>query len=128
MTSKRFLRKQRKLSNVQAEEAVLAFAAPRTVVRRRRRYAVRRVVGESMYPTLQQGELVVAKRVKQLRSNDVIVFEHKGLEKIKRIREVEGNRLYVVGDNPLFSTDSRHYGMIFIEDVIGKVIWPRVRD
>lgn len=109
----------------QTSEAILA--RPRTVLQHRK-LVVRRVVGESMYPTLQEGELVIALQRRQLAPDDIVIFRHKGLEKIKRVREVDAARVYVVGDNPRYSTDSRHYGMVPLDDVLGKVVWPRQRD
>jgi len=49
---------------------------------------------------------------------------HNGLEKIKRIEKLKDNRLYILGDNPTASTDSRHFGWLRAEDVLAVVIWP----
>jgi len=49
-------------------------------------------------------------------------------EKIKRISEILGDgSLYVVGDHPETSTDSRHFGAIAPDWVRAKVIWPTTR-
>ena len=43
---------------------------------------------------------------------------------------VPQGHVWVEGDNPLFSIDSRHYGPVTLENVCGRVIyrlWPRVR-
>ena len=48
------------------------------------------------------------------------------MEKVKRVDGIEGDFLYVVGDNPHFSTDSRSFGYINIANVLGKVVWPRL--
>jgi nickel-type superoxide dismutase maturation protease len=88
----------------------------------------RRTVGNSMLPGLRPDRLVVGwKRVKKLRPGEVVIVQHDGIEKIKRIKQVEQNQIYIVGDNTLESTDSRHFGWVPMEHVIAKVIWPRER-
>jgi nickel-type superoxide dismutase maturation protease len=87
---------------------------------------VRRVVGKSMWPVLDPEQVVVAMRKRRYEAEDVVVILHNGREKIKRIRAVEGKKYDVRGDNPSQSTDSRHFGLINREDIVGKVIWPRV--
>jgi signal peptidase I len=86
---------------------------------------LRRVKGDGMYPTLEKGQLVLIRRRPILKVNDIIVFVHNGAEKVKRITGIEGDFLYVVGDNPRYSTDSRHYGYVSRNAVIGTVIFPR---
>ena len=88
---------------------------------------VRRIVGDSMSPTLRQGRIVVALcRTHFLQVGDVIVLRHDGLEKIKRIKRIDPRfGVYVVGDNPARSTDSRHFGWVPVADVLGRLIWPR---
>lgn len=90
---------------------------------------VRYVTGYSMAPALRPGRLVFARRrmpMAPLRVGDIVVIRHGGLEKIKRISELAVDKLYVEGDNKLYSTDSRHFGWIDRNSIIGKVIWPRV--
>lgn len=86
---------------------------------------LRRVVGDGMYPTLEAHQLIVLGQAKRLCVGDIIVFRHKGREKIKRIHGIEGEFLYVLGDNPRFSTDSRQFGYIPRRAVLGRVIYPR---
>ncbi len=43
---------------------------------------------------------------------------------------VPQGHIWVEGDNPLFSIDSRHYGPVAMENVCGRIVyrlWPRVR-
>lgn len=86
---------------------------------------LRRVKGEGMYPTLEKGQLVVIRRHSKIKINDIVVFLQDDAEKIKRICGIEGDFLYVLGDNPRYSTDSRQYGYIRRDAVIGSVVFPR---
>lgn len=87
---------------------------------------LRRVIGKSMMPTLRPGQLVLASCLYgELRKNSVVVVRHDNIDKIKRIREINNNRLFVVGDNSRASLDSRSFGWLPIRSVRGKVIWPR---
>lgn len=88
-------------------------------------FRVRRVVGESMVPTLHPGTIVVVKPIETYEERDIVVIEHDGLEKIKRIKHINENMVYVLGDNPAESTDSREFGWVDEKIVRGKVIWPR---
>jgi phage repressor protein C with HTH and peptisase S24 domain len=87
---------------------------------------MRTVQGHSMMPVLPPNTLVIAwKNFRKLRPDDVVIFQHEGKEKIKRIQDVRGSEIFVVGDHPDASTDSRHYGWIYESDVVAKVIYPR---
>ena len=94
---------------------------------------VRRVSGSSMAPSLRPDSLIIAKNINLMQRyiyqlGDVILFEHNGIQKLKRIADIctiNGNtKLYVVGDNAINSTDSRHFGWITTDAVKGKLIWP----
>ena len=89
---------------------------------------IRRVVGQSMSPNLRHGQLVVGLRwqLKPARGR-VIILEHDGREKIKRVASNETTRLYVLGDNPDASTDSRTFGWVPASALRAVVIWPRLR-
>ena len=58
---------------------------------------------------------------------DIVMISHDGLEKIKRIARQEHGRIYVLGDNPAASTDSRSFGWIGEEQVLGVLHWPKAR-
>jgi nickel-type superoxide dismutase maturation protease len=87
---------------------------------------VRRVVGESMLPILAPGKIVLGVSGRRAyRSGDVVIVLHDDREKIKRIARVKDSRIYVVGDNPSHSTDSRHFGWLPVSVIQARVVWPR---
>jgi phage repressor protein C with HTH and peptisase S24 domain len=88
---------------------------------------VRRVSGKSMLPSLQPGRIVLASGLFwQLKPEHVVVVEHQGLEKIKRVQQVRRGQVFVVGDNARASLDSRNFGWLPVEAVSARVIWPRL--
>jgi len=87
---------------------------------------VRNVQGHSMMPILPPNTLIVGlRRFRKVSPGDVIIFEHEGKEKIKRIQEIRGSELFVVGDHTDASTDSRHFGWVDVSAIKAKVIIPR---
>lgn len=92
---------------------------------KRPKLALRRVVGESMIPALRPGQIVLVADRKHLRTGDVVMIRHGGLEKIKRVARLEGDLFYVLGDNSAASTDSRNFGWLQQAEIAGKVIWPK---
>lgn len=86
---------------------------------------IRRVQGHSMVPVLPPGTLVIALRwFRTLKPERVIVFERHNREIVKRIDHLTSDGLYVLGDHPETSTDSREYGPIPSSSVLGVVVWP----
>lgn len=90
------------------------------------------VCGLSMYPTFDDGSIILTKRVDNLEieKGEVYVFKRptsdgKTLRVIKRVHDLEfkdGKMLcYILGDNPPMSYDSREYGYIDSEEVVAKV-------
>jgi len=78
-----------------------------------------------MVPTLKPGQLVVLAGVHTLRVGDIVMVRHDGLEKIKRISQLKDGNVYLLGDNPAASTDSRDFGWVARNQVIGTLLWPR---
>lgn len=90
-------------------------------------FLLRRVTGESMLPALRPGQLVVARSFfRGVRPGDIVIIRHDGLEKIKRVQKVRTREFYVVGDNSPQSTDSRSFGWLTQEQLLAKIIWPRI--
>lgn len=82
---------------------------------------VRRVSGSSMRPTLTSGDLVVA--TKRMPRIGTMALAHRGNQEIiKRVTRIVDDRYYLVGDNTLESTDSRHYGFVSKSDILGTIM------
>lgn len=86
---------------------------------------VRQIAGHGMMPVLPPGTYVFGWRwYVRLKPGSIVVFIHNGKEKIKRIEKIQNNTMYVVGDHPETSTDSRQFGWLPLDSVRAKVIWP----
>jgi len=79
-----------------------------------------------MAPALMPGQLVVGRYTRELQPGDVVIVSHNGLEKIKRIEKRQGDLLYLLGDNPAASTDSRSFGWVQADTIVAKVVWPKL--
>ncbi|MBS1272277.1 MAG: hypothetical protein MAGBODY4_01417 [Candidatus Marinimicrobia bacterium] len=77
-----------------------------------------------MAPSLREGARVLVTSFGRKRVGDIIVFplpHYPETQTIKRIISMDETGLVVEGDNLTRSTDSRHYGTISKDVVIGKV-------
>ncbi len=64
-----------------------------------------------MLPTYHAGDTLLGWRWFRPRTGQVVVARHNRLL-IKRITSIEAAGLWLQGDNPAASTDSRHFGLI----------------
>lgn len=97
-----------------------------------------------MSPTLEAGDWVLATAPGRLRRGHVVVVEHpqhRGFEIVKRVIALPGDmapdgrvlgadEYWVEGDDPSASTDSRQFGPLPSDRVLGRarvVYWPRER-
>ena len=80
-----------------------------------------------MSPALLPGRLVLATGLfGNIHPGGVYIFLHDHKEKIKRVERVSKNKVFFIGDNLSFSTDSRQFGWVNKTQIIAKVFWPRV--
>ncbi len=86
---------------------------------------IRRVAGKSMLPAFRHGQIVVGIKRRRVVVGDVVIMLHEAREKIKRVAKVADGKVYVLGDNPHLSTDSRDFGWLVDDVVRATIIWPR---
>jgi nickel-type superoxide dismutase maturation protease len=94
-----------------------------------------RVTGPSMAPALRHGDVLVVRRTRPgrlPRPGSVVVVELPGRPlAVKRLTRVEADgQVWVEGDNPFGSTDSRQLGALPADAVHARVVgrvWPRPR-
>jgi nickel-type superoxide dismutase maturation protease len=106
----------------------------RGVARGRSAYLRVAVAGESMLPTLRDGDWLLCRRVRGVagvREGDVVVLERPdrpGLLVVKRVVRREGHGWWVEGDNAAASDDSRLFGPVPHDCLVARVVaryWPR---
>lgn len=80
-----------------------------------------------MEPTYGFGDIILINRLSYLfhkpKAGDVIALKNPKNKKhiIKRIQKIQNGKYFVVGDNKKESTDSREFGLISKNEIIGKV-------
>lgn len=90
------------------------------LIRRRQR---RRVVGDSMTPTLHPGDEVFLQK-RPATTDDVVLCRHPYRNDIlilKRVVAMNGGRCELRGDNPKQSSDSRQFGDLPLESIVAVV-------
>jgi len=75
--------------------------------------------GNSMSPSLVDGQEIICNKYtgQEIFVGQVVIFIHpfdNNITAAKRVSEINGNKLFVVGDNPdpLSSDDSHNFGLI----------------
>jgi inner membrane protease subunit 1 len=94
---------------------VLSWVRPRRFV----------VTGDSMLPTLRPGDRLLVARIGHAHEGDlVVVRDPRSPSRLvcKRVVSADARHIVVRGDNPDASTDSRAFGPVPVEWVIGRVL------
>ncbi|HEY5268106.1 MAG TPA: S26 family signal peptidase [Candidatus Saccharimonadales bacterium] len=82
---------------------------------------IRRVIGNSMSPYLNDGRLIIVSRSKKYKVGDVVGFRFDSQILIKRVSRVKDSSFYVLGDNSNNSLDSRKLGWIDSKNITFKL-------
>ena len=96
------------------------------LLRRRRRF---RITGNSMMPLLKPGDEVLlnprAYRQVLPRPGQIVVAHHplqRDLQVVKRVSFAMGDgRYFLAGDNPAESSDSRAFGPVRLDQILGQI-------
>lgn len=75
-----------------------------------------------MLPTFGHGRIVVGWRFMRPRVGDVVIAKHHRIELIKRVSELEGGKVFLLGDNAEASTDSRQFGWLPVKAIVAVVV------
>lgn len=80
-----------------------------------------------MFPTLKPGQDIVSFNWAYFKSKpkigDIIVIDYNGKALIKRVKKIIEGQVLVEGDNKNESTDSRHFGPVSSDQIVGKVVY-----
>jgi phage repressor protein C with HTH and peptisase S24 domain len=93
-------------------------------------WAVARVTGPSMAPTVRSGDRLLVRRVPSsvARPGDVVLARFPSrpeLLVVKRVRRAVPGGHWVEGDNPLVTDDSRAFGTAVVVGRVVARLWPR---
>ncbi len=88
-------------------------------------FFVRQVRGASMMPTIEPGRLLVVTRNSKIKKGNIVIAKVGEREIVKRVSDVKSSKVYILGDNPIGSTDSRDFGWLSEDQIIGKIVWPQ---
>ncbi len=84
------------------------------------------IEGDSMFPALKDGDLVLINPYADLCVGDIVLAQHpfkQSVKIIKRIAEISSDEKYfLVGDNAPESTDSRTFGAVSVKNILGKAM------
>ncbi len=81
-----------------------------------------RVAGESMRPTYEPGDTLLGWRWFRPRAGQVVVAWQDSRPLVKRIKRLSGHQVWIEGDNPAASTDSRSFGPVTLAQVEAVII------
>ncbi len=87
--------------------------------------SIYKVKDNSMIPTIRDGDYVISVGwYGNIRRGDIVVLRHPAgtMRLVKRVERVDADSVYVVGDNRAESGDSRNFGAVKKQLLLGKVV------
>jgi nickel-type superoxide dismutase maturation protease len=87
--------------------------------------SIYKVKDNSMIPTILDGDYVISIGwYGNIRRGDIVVLRHPAgaMRLVKRVERVDADSVYVVGDNRAESEDSRNFGAVKRQSLLGKVV------
>lgn len=82
-----------------------------------------KISGHSMEPTIHEGDKVLVLAFLKVKKGDVVAFRYNTKVLIKRVKNIKGDVYELKGDNTRDSLDSKQFGEVSKNDIIGKVVW-----
>jgi len=86
-----------------------------------------KVSGHSMEPTIKNGQYVLISKIPYFFSEpdvkEIVAFKKNQKILIKRIVKKTGDKYFLAGDNLKDSLDSRSFGFVSKNDILGKVMY-----
>lgn len=100
-----------------------------------------RISGESMAPTLKSGQRALFLKGSPRRSSrtdvgiddkwlgQIVLIQRinnlgaRDFYQVKRIRDIKDGKFFVTGDNLEYSTDSREFGWLSADEIVGKMLF-----
>ena len=83
------------------------------------------IAGSSMEPTLRAGQWWLVRRTSDVQPGQIIVFWHPiriDLLTVKRVDHRQAGGWWVLGDNADASDDSRFFGLVTPDRVVGRLV------
>jgi SOS-response transcriptional repressor LexA len=75
-----------------------------------------------MKPTIGHGLVAIFVRRSNYTVGAIVLATLGGREVVKRIRKIDGDKVWLKGDNPLESTDSDELGPVNINDIKARLL------
>ena len=78
-----------------------------------------------MLPNYKEGDYLLINKLSKIKKGNAVVLKHPKTNELilKRVSKIKDGRYYVTGDNKKQSTDSRHFGAVERNSIIGKVLF-----
>ena len=81
-----------------------------------------------MEPYIREKDTIIISKIPYLfkspKINDIVAFQGKeNNTMVKRIKYIKNNKFFLLGDNKSDSLDSRNFGSISREQILGKLIF-----